>query len=291
MSLAAQAFETRFRAQRAQKRALSFAWLAAFALATLASVIVGEVDLAKLATGVPNIIAYIGRTLPSLSFASLAHDLGEWFWAIDIWLLLLADTVLMAYLGTLAGAAMAGLGAFVAADRLAPHKLARFAARRGFEIARTVPELVYALIFVYAFGTGPLAGVLAIAIHSAGALGKLFSEAAENASLAPLDAVYAAGGSWATGMRFAILPQVAPDWASTALLRFEINVRSAGVLGVVGAGGIGEELYLVVRQFEYSDISAILLLLLLTVALIDMLTSRLRTSLIGADLATAGGTR
>lgn len=285
MSFAAVAFETRFRAQRARKRALSAAWLAAFVLATAASIVVGEVDLGKLATGVPNIIAYIGRTLPSLSFASLAHDLGEWFWAIDIWLVLLADTVLMAYLGTLAGVALAGLGAFVAADGLAPHPVARFATRRGFEIARTVPELVYALIFVYAFGTGPLAGVLAIALHTAGALGKLFSEAAENASPAPLDAVYASGGSWAAGMRFAILPQVLPDWTSTALLRFEINVRSAGVLGVVGAGGIGEELYLVVRQFEYSDISAILLLLVLTVALIDIATNRLRGQLIGAGLA------
>jgi phosphonate transport system permease protein len=285
VSAAASAFEARFRAQRAQKRTLSAIGLAAFTLATATSVLVGEVDLAKLAVGVPNILAYIGRTLPDLSLASLAHDLGEWFWAIDIWLVLLADTVLMAWLGTLAGAAMAGLGAFVAADRLAPHPAARFAARRGFEIARTVPELVYALIFVYAFGTGPLAGVLAIAIHSAGALGKLFSEAAENASLAPLDGVYAAGGGWATGMRFAVLPQVLPDWTSTALLRFEINVRSAGVLGVVGAGGIGEELYLVVRQFEYSDISAILLLLVLTVALIDVATSRLRATLIGAGLA------
>ena len=291
MSFAPLAFETRYRAQRAQRRALSAAWLVAFVLATAASIVAGEVDLAKLATGVPNIIAYVGRTLPSLSFASLAHDLGEWFWATDIWLVLLADTVLMAYLGTLAGAAMAGLGAFVAADRLTPHPAARFAVRRGFEIARTVPELVYALIFVYAFGTGPLAGVLAITIHTAGALGKLFSEAAENASLAPLDAVYASGGGWATGMRFAILPQVLPDWTSTALLRFEINVRGAGVLGVVGAGGIGEELYLVVRQFIYSDISAILLLLLLTVAVIDVATGWLRGKLIGAGLMDQGGAR
>jgi phosphonate transport system permease protein len=282
---AAAAVEARYQALRARKRVLSAAWLAAFAAATGAAVVVGRVDLAKLATGVPNIIAYIGRTLPALSFGSLLADVGAWFWAIDIWLVLLADTVLMAYLGTLAGAAIAVLGAFVAADRLAPHPAARFVARRGFELARTVPELVYALIFVYAFGTGALAGVLAIAIHSAGALGKLFSEAAENAALGPLDAVRAAGGGWAAGMRFAILPQVLPDWVSTALLRFEINVRAAGVLGVVGAGGIGEELYLVVRQFEYADISAILLLLVLTVALIDMLTNRLRARLIGAGLA------
>jgi phosphonate transport system permease protein len=92
-------------------------------------------------------------------------------------------------------------------------------------------------------------------------------------------------------MRFAILPQVLPDWTSTALLRFEINVRGAGVLGVVGAGGIGEELYLVVRQFIYSDISAILLLLLLTVAVIDVATGWLRGKLIGAGLMDQGGAR
>lgn len=279
------AVEERFLALRAHRRRLTLAWCIAFALACAVSVIVGEVSLSRLAAGVPAILAYVARTLPGLSWGALAHDIGEWFWAIDIWLLLLADTVLMAYLGTLGGVALALVGCFLAAEGLSPHPAWRFAARRGFELARTVPELVYALIFVYAFGTGALAGVLAIVIHSAGALGKLFAEAAENADTRPLDAVVAAGGGWAAGMRLAILPQVLPTFVSYALLRFEINVRGASVLGIVGAGGIGEELYLVVRQFIYSDISALVLLILLCVMLIDIATNALRARLIGAGLA------
>jgi phosphonate transport system permease protein len=285
MTAAADAVEARFCALRARRRAATLAWGVAFLAAVWASALAGKVSLARLAQGIPNVLAFIARTLPSLSWSGLLADIGEWFWAIDLWLELLADTVLMAYVGTLAGVVMATAGAFPAAETLTPHPAARFAVRRAFELARTVPELVYALIFVYAFGIGPLAGVIAIAVHSAGALGKLFAEVAENADLRPLDAVRAAGGGWAAGMRLAILPQVLPVFVSYALLRFEINVRSASVLGIVGAGGIGEELYLVVRQFIYSDISAIVLLILVTVSLIDIATAALRARLIGAGLA------
>jgi phosphonate transport system permease protein len=285
LSLAVAAFEARFARLRAHRQRLTAAWGVGLAVTCIASAIVGDVNLRRLAGGLPNIIDFIARTLPAISLGSILHDIGEWFWAIDLWLMLLADTVLMAYVGTLAGVMLAVAGCFLAAEHLTPHPAWRFVARRAFELARTVPELVYALIFVYAFGTGPLAGVLALAIHTAGALGKLFAEAAENADLRPLDAVKAAGGGWSVGMRLAILPQVLPTFLSYALLRFEINVRSASVLGVVGAGGIGEELYLVVRQFIYSDISAIVLLILATVSLIDIATGHLRARLIGAGLA------
>jgi phosphonate transport system permease protein len=124
--------------------------------------------------------------------------------------------------------------------------------------------------------------MLAIAVHSAGALGKLFAEEHENASLAPMEAVRAAGGSWPAQMRFGIFPQSLPGVLSYGLLRFEINVREASVLGIVGAGGIGEELYLAVRQFEYQDISAILVLILATVAVIDLLCGRLRHRVLGS---------
>jgi phosphonate transport system permease protein len=279
------AVEARFQVRRAHARALGMGWAACLALAVVLSAWVGEVDLAKLARGLPNIIDYLHRTLPALAFATLPADIGEWLWGIDLWLVLLADTLLIAYLGTALGVAVAFAASFLAAETLTPHPAWRFVARRMLEIARTVPTLVYALILVFAFGAGPLAGVIAIAIHSAGALGKLFAEAAENADLRALDAVRASGGGWAAGMRFAIVPQVLPDYVSTALLRFEINVREASVLGIVGAGGIGEELYLVVRQFIYSDISAIVLLILLTVSTIDLLTNFLRARLIGAGLA------
>ena len=152
------------------------------------------------------------------------------------------------------------------------------------EFLRTVPELVFALIFVYAFGLGPFAGVLAIAIHTGGSLGKLFSEVNENVDERPIEGIRAAGGTWLMIQRLAVVPQALPNYASYLLLRFEINVRGAAVLGVVGAGGIGEDLYVAIRQFEYTDISAIMLLLIAMTAIIDMTCESIRHRLIGHDL-------
>jgi phosphonate transport system permease protein len=154
------------------------------------------------------------------------------------------------------------------------------------ELFRTVPELVFALIFVYAFGLGPLPGVLAIAVHSMGALGKLFSEVNENIAPGPGEGVRAAGGNWMHLVRYAVLPQVLPDFASYTLLRFEINVRASSVVGFVGAGGIGQELFSVIRQFIYVDISALVLLLIMTVALIDITCERFRRRLLGEQAFT-----
>ncbi|PWS36832.1 phosphonate ABC transporter, permease protein PhnE [Falsiroseomonas bella] len=269
--------------RRRRGRRLSFTvWGALFLLALGAASEIGEVSLARLAAGLPMAADYIGRTIPTLRWASLGEDLAEWMWGLDAWVLLLLDTILIAYTGTVLGAAAALLLSFPAASTLAP-RWAVGASRRVLELARTVPTLVFALIFVYAFGLGPLAGVMAIALHSMGALGKLFAEVHENADLRPVEAVRAAGGSWGEAMRFGVLPQSLPGLLSFGLLRFEINVREASVLGIVGAGGIGEELYLSVRQFSYPDISAILLLLLATVTAIDLLCAALRRRVIGAE--------
>jgi phosphonate transport system permease protein len=162
---------------------------------------------------------------------------------------------------------------------VAPNAWVGAAVRRFLEACRTVPELVYALIFVWAFGVGPLAGILAIAIHTVGALGKLFAEVIENADLGAVDGVKCAGGGWMQQMRFGLLPQVAPNLLSYAILRFEINVRGASVIGFVGAGGIGQELYAVIAQNYYEEISAIVVLIILTVTLIDLVSERLRRRL------------
>jgi phosphonate transport system permease protein len=132
------------------------------------------------------------------------------------------------------------------------------------------------LIFVWAFGIGALAGILAIMIHTIGALGKLFSEVIENADMRPWDGVRAAGGTWGQACRYAILPQVAPNLISYTLLRFEINVRGASVIGFVGAGGIGQEIYTVISFNYYEEISAIVLMVIVTVSLIDLVSERLR---------------
>ena len=158
-----------------------------------------------------------------------------------------------------------------------------FVARRTLEFCRTVPEIVFALIFVLAYGLGPLPGVLAIAIHTTGALGKLFAEVVENIDAKPLDGVAASGGNWFERIRFAVLPQVLSNFVSYALLRFEINVRGAAVMGFVGAGGIGQDLIEAVRKFYYTDVSAILILVIITVMIIDGITERVRHALIGME--------
>jgi phosphonate transport system permease protein len=146
-----------------------------------------------------------------------------------------------------------------------------------------VPELVFALLFVQVFGLGPFAGVLAVALHTLGAIGKLYYEVVENADMKPFEGVVAAGGTWPEALRFAILPQVASNFASYGLLRFEINVRGAAIMGFVGAGGIGQDLLEAVQKFYYSDVSALLLIIIGTVMLIDLGTERLRHYLIGQE--------
>jgi len=276
-------FERGYRRQQAEKRRRTLGFGLLLAAALVASAIVGQVDLGRLATGLPQAWAYIRGTIPVLRADSLGDDLGEWYWGLGTWLRLAAETVLMGFTGTVLGGAAGLLLCFPASRNLVQGRALHFACRRLLEVARTVPELVYALVFVYAFGLGPFAGVLAIAVHTAGSLGKLFAEVNENVDPGPIEGVRAAGGSWAMIMRLAVLPQVLPNFASYALLRLEINVRSASAIGIVGAGGIGEELYLAVRQFEYPDISAILLLIIAMVSIIDLGCEAVRHRLIGHD--------
>ena len=209
--------------------------------------------------------------------------MGEWYWGLGRWLNLLLDTFCIGFMATLLGTMGALALCFPASRNLMNHFPVYFLSRRLLEIERAVPELVYALIFVFAFGLGPLPGVLAIAIHSMGALGKLFSEVNENIDLSSVEGVQAAGGNWFQVVRYAVIPQVLPNFASYALLRLEVNVRSAAIVGFVGAGGIGQELFFVIRQFIYTDVSAIVLLLIATVSLIDMTCERLRHYLIGRE--------
>ena len=243
----------------------------------------GEVDPAKFWRGLPRFASYFHDILPTLRLATLTADLAEWFWNLDGWLALLWDTLLVAYIGTLAGAIAGFCLCFLAASNLTRSAPLRFAARRTLEFCRTVPEIVFALMFVYALGFGPMPGVLAIAIHTAGALGKQFCEVVENVDMRPVEGLTASGGTYVEIVRFAVVPQVLSNFVSYSLLRFEINVRGATVLGFVGAGGIGKELISSIRQFYYADVSAILLIIICTVVAIDLLTERLRHRLLSLD--------
>lgn len=276
-------FERQFRSLRAERRRSTMLYGGLFALALLLSAWVGEFNPVKIVQGLPRVGEYLMKTLPALSLATLWHDLGEWFWGLPKWLKLLWETVLIAYLGTLLGTLGALALSFDAAENLKRHTASYWLSRRVLEVARTVPELVFALIFVFAFGLGPLAGVLAIAVHSMGGNGKLFAEAVENIDMKPVDGLRAAGASWLQTVRFAVLPQVLPNLTSVTLWRFEINVRAASVVGFVGAGGIGQEFYTAIRMLYYEDISAMLILLVGTVFVIDMACEKLRHRMIGKE--------
>jgi phosphonate transport system permease protein len=241
----------------------------------------GEVDLNNLFQNISNFTSYFGRIVPKLTVANFGADVADWYWNVTGWLKLLLDTVLIAYLGTLLGAGGAFTVAFFAAANVAPSNVLRWSIKRIFEFCRTVPDLVFALMFVSAFGLGPLAGILAIAIHTFGTLGKLFTEAIENIDMKPVDGVRSTGSRFIETVRFGALPQVMSTFASYTLLRFEINVRSGSVVGMVGAGGIGQDLFVAIRKFYYTDVSAILLMIIASVAVIDLVTERIRHRLSG----------
>ncbi len=175
---------------------------------------------------IQNFTAYLDQIMPVLTLANLPADVAAWYWGLPKWLGLLAETILMAYLGTLLGGIAAFLLCFLASANLVRSRTIRFVARRFLEVCRTVPEVVFALIFVIAFGLGPMVGVLAIAIHTAGALGKLFSEVVENIDMKPVEGLTGTGAGLVATVRFAVVPQVLSNFASYALLRFEINVRA-----------------------------------------------------------------
>jgi phosphonate transport system permease protein len=275
-----------YREALARKR-LRFTLVTAVFFAALVIAAVGaEVDPKTFVAKIGNFVSYFDRIATLESGARVWSDPGEWFWGWRKWLSLLGETILISYVGTLAGALAAFALNFLAAENTSPAPWLRFSVRRFMEFCRTVPDIVFALIFVIAFGLGPMAGVLAIAIHSIGALGKLFSEIVENADMKPVEGLRSTGANWVACIRFAVLPQVAAGFAGYTLLRFEINVRGASVMGFVGAGGIGQELVVAIRKFYYSDVSAILLMIILTVFVIDIGTGWARGRLFGKDVRT-----
>ena len=281
-------FEAAFAARRRRRLTAVAASGAVLLPALLFCAWFTELTPGNLAAGLPRVGDYFVKLVPVLHGPVLLAgpgtegSLAYWFYRLDSWAWLLFETSQMAALATLGGAALALLLCFPAAANLAPDRATFLVCRRALELFRTVPDIVYALILVWAVGVGPLAGILAIAAHTVGALGKLFAEVVENADLRALDGVRAAGGTWWQGVRYAILPQVTPNFVSYVLLRFEINVRGATVIGFVGAGGIGQELYTVISFNYYAEISAILVLILLAVSAIDLLSERIRARVIGA---------
>ena len=194
----------------------------------------------------------------------------------------LGETVAIALLGTLLAASLALPLSLIAARNTTVSQMLRFFTRRVFDTLRGVDTLVWALVWINVVGLGPFAGVLAIAISDIGSLGKLFSEAIEASDQRSVEGVKASGGAKLHTIRFGLLPQVAPVLIGQCLYFFESNTRSATIIGIVGAGGIGLELSEMIRTLEWQKVSFLIILILITVTIIDRLSTMLRSAIAGS---------
>ena len=152
--------------------------------------------------------------------------------------------------------------------------------RRVMDAARAINEMVFAMLFIVAVGLGPFAGVLALFVHTTGVLAKLFSEAVESIDAQPVEGIRATGANALEEIVYGIIPQVLPLWISYSLYRLESNVRSASVVGMVGAGGIGVILWEIIRGFQYAETCAVMIIIVVTVTLIDLVSARIRRALV-----------
>lgn len=250
--------------------------MAGIAGALLALLLFGMGELGffdgTLFTGIGRLFEIAGLMLPP--------DPGSWAHA-RAFAMALIETVAIALLGTLAAAVLALPVGLLAARNVTAQRIVRFFARRSLDTIRSVDILIWALIWINVVGLGPFAGALAIMTADIGSFGKLFSEAIEAADRKPVEGIASAGGSHFMGIRFGILPEVFPVLASQVLYYFESNTRSATIIGIVGAGGIGLHLAEAIRTLELQQTSFIILMILVTVAAIDVVSSQLRFAMIG----------
>lgn len=226
----------------------------------------------KLLSGLGRVVEIAGLMLPP-DPKDWAH-VRAFSWA-------LVETVAIALLGTLFAALIALPVGLLAARNVTTQRVVRFLSRRSLDTIRSVDILVWALIWVNVVGLGPFAGALAIMTADIGTFGKLFSEAIETADRKPVEGIRSAGGGRLLGIRFGIIPEVFPVLASQVLYLFESNTRSASIIGIVGAGGIGLQLAEAIRTLELQQTSFIILMILITVVAIDALSNRLRFAVIG----------
>ena len=244
--------------------------LAVLAGLAVLAVIDLDITVARLVHGLSQLGFYATQMLPPATggrFPAFAEALGQ--------------TLAIAFLGTLTAAVLAFPAAFLAARNVVPNIFVHFAVRRVFDVVRSVDVLIWALIWINVVGLGPFAGALAIACSDFGSFGKLFSEAIETADRKAVEGVAASGGHDLHQVRFGLVPQVLPVIASQVLYFFESNTRSAAIIGIVGAGGIGGYLTELIRVLELQQVAFLVLMILVTVAAIDVVSSRLRFAIIG----------
>ena len=195
----------------------------------------------------------------------------------------LGQTLAIAFLGTSLAAVLALPVGFLAARNIVANRILHFLTRRVLDSVRSVDTLIWALIWINVVGLGPFAGALAIMSSDIAAFGKLMSEAIETADRRPVEGIEASGGGWLARIRFGIVPQVLPIFASQILYFFESNTRSATIIGIVGAGGIGLYLSEEIRVLEWQRAAFLILMVLVTVAIIDQISQRLRAAIVGTQ--------
>ena len=225
------------------------------------------------------LVAGLGRVV-EIGGLMLPPDPKDWA-HVRVFSWALVETVAISLLGTLFAALLAFPVGLLAARNVTTQRVVRFLSRRSLDTIRSVDILVWALIWVNVVGLGPFAGALAIMTADIGTFGKLFSEAIEAADRKPVEGITSAGGGRLLGIRFGIIPEVFPVLASQVLYLFESNTRSASIIGIVGAGGIGLQLAEAIRTLELQQTSFIILMILVTVVVIDALSNRLRFAVIG----------
>lgn len=247
------------------------AWLTALAIAIVVLVWSANgvnLSLTELVRGMPWVIDLVSRMLPP-----------NWAF-LDRLVRPVIETVQIAIWGTLLAVLLALPLCFVAARNLSPSLALFHAMRQVLNGLRGINEIIFALIFVAAVGLGPFAGVLALSIHGAGMLGKFFAEAIEEIDAGPVEALRSTGANAVLVVVFGVLPQVIPAWIASTLYRFEVNLRAATILGMIGAGGIGFELVSSMKLFQYQDTATCVLVILAMVMTADYLSSKLRARIL-----------
>ncbi len=250
---------------------LAIAWAGAVGLYVIGLVVLG-ISPAGIISGLRRLIDIAGLMLPP--------DPQSWSRFL-LYFGALGQTLAIAFVGTLLAAGFGFPFGFLAARNVVANRLIHFLTRRGLDTLRSVDTLIWALIWINVVGLGPFAGALAIMSADIGAFGKLMSEAIEAADRRPVDGVLSAGGSRLHRIRFGLLPQLLPVFASQVLYFFESNTRSATIIGIVGAGGIGLHLSEQIRVLEWQQVSFLILMILITVAALDWVSQLLRSAMIG----------
>lgn len=274
--------------RRKQKRE-TLLWSLLLVMLYLWSGNISEFSLHTVIVSFPHFFDYLYETLPVLHWGDLFADghtkgsLAYWGYRLPIQLPLIWETLNLALAATLMSVIVAIFLAFLAANNTQSPATVRLAVRTFVAFLRTMPELAWAVMFVMAFGIGAIPGFLALALHTIGSLTKLFYEAIESSSSKPVRGLSACGAGVLQRMRFGIWPQVKPIFLSYSFMRLEVNFRQSTILGLVGAGGIGQELMVSIKLDRYDQVSITLLLIIIVVSLLDYLSGELRKRVVDGN--------